>query len=759
MPKQSPTRPWLTIRNFARAGTASAQVANAPVEFIINGPIGKSWWDDSGTSSKEFREAFAKVPAGTKIHVRINSEGGSVADALEIYNVIRARTADVTCYVDGYALSSASIIALSGGRTITPHSSIVMIHEPWSMTVGDETDHRKAADMLSKHGDTIAQIYARKTGKPAADMRELMRVESWFTGQEAITNGLADAMSDTAECPECGHLQCTECSFDGDNVRCCACNNSSEASDWDSDMGEAEASTAFNFKGLDLSSFNNVPEHVRDLVAGKRFTAPAMAGAVTNHQSPIHKTMDKAKILAALKKAGVELAENASDEDILSAFTSIAGPITASGDGSNSGADNATRNTSADTTEVALLRAQLDDEKRIRITAEVKRRGEHRIENKNLQWWINLAMKNEAEVFAQIDSLPIARPGGEPLGISQVSIVESRLEEIRKMPVAAKRYESLKAEWNGLIADAITRDQRQRLAPMAGNTYSASLVTQFLIDGAVTKLQHRWAALRAFSRDYSTDRYKPRATGQLKFATSGNTVEKNATNFETGDSVVTNVQIAVDQYTSKFHVSNDELNSGLRMENLVEVNIAALADKILYVAFAPLATGNFTTNAAIVRSAAAFNFSDMADAWGKLKKSPIKNAVLDGEYMARIINQPALFQAAGIEGGEGWKKFGWDGVHLNTNWSGHHDGAADQNIRGLFCNPQALGAVAGLPLTPPNIPGNVLQEGTMVVPDVDISVATFNWFSTATRTMWISFDLMFGSSLLDESAGVLLLSS
>src|SRR5213076_3629685 len=90
--------------------------------------------------------------------------------------------------------------------------------------------------------------------------------------------------------------------------------------------------------------------------------------------------------------------------------------------------------------------------------------------------------------------------------------------------------------------------QPSRLYPVASNTYSATLVTQFLLDGAVTKLQNLWAPLRVFSRDYSQDRYKPRATAQLKFVTAGGTTQKNATNFESGDAIVSNVQIAVDQY-------------------------------------------------------------------------------------------------------------------------------------------------------------------------------------------------------------------
>ena len=86
--------------------------------------------------------------------------------------------------------------------------------------------------------------------------------------------------------------------------------------------------------------------------------------------------------------------------------------------------------------------------------------------------------------------------------------------------------------------------------------------------------------------------------------------------------------------------------------------------------------------------------SDMATGWGELKKSPVKYAVLDGEYMARIINNPVFYQAAGTESGaqDGWKRFGWDGVYLNTNWTGTHAGANDytasvflQRVKSMAC--------------------------------------------------------------------------
>ena len=168
----------------------------APAEIHISGTIGKNWWDDSGTSGKEFRDALNTVPKGQKINVRINSEGGSVQDGLEIYNAIKERSADVTSHISGYAVSIASVIPLAASRVISPTSSVWMIHEPWSVTQGDASEHEKAAEMLDKHGDMLAQIYSDETGHSKKEMREAMKKETWFTGEEACDFGLADETSE-----------------------------------------------------------------------------------------------------------------------------------------------------------------------------------------------------------------------------------------------------------------------------------------------------------------------------------------------------------------------------------------------------------------------------------------------------------------------------------------------------------------------------------------------------------------------------------
>ena len=110
------------------------------------------------------------------------------------------------------------------------------------------------------------------------------------------------------------------------------------------------------------------------------------------------------------------------------------------------------------------------------------------------------------------------------------------------------------------------------------------------------------------------------------------------------------------QCTQSFHVTNDELNSGLRLDDLIVKNLKVFGQALLNVPFALLTSQNFATG--ITRAATAFAFSDIATAWGLLKQSSIRNAILDGEYTARIVNSPVFYQPAGTKGADGWKRFG-----------------------------------------------------------------------------------------------------
>jgi hypothetical protein len=92
-------------------------------------------------------------------------------------------------------------------------------------------------------------------------------------------------------------------------------------------------------------------------------------------------------------------------------------------------------------------------------------------------------------------------------------------------------------------------------------------------------------------------------------------------------------------------------------------------------------------------------------------------------------------------------------VWLNTDWTG-----AGSNTTGFACNPQAIACGSGLPLTPPE-GATGLSENVITLPGIGLSVANYTWFSLAYRNIWTSWDVMFGASVADTTAGVVIKSS
>lgn len=130
--------------------------------------------------------------------VHINSPGGDVYDGLAIYQALRAHRASVTVVVDGLAASAASFIAMGANKLIMAPKATMMIHDGFTMAVGNAADMRKTADLLDKASDNIASIYADKSGQPADFWRDRMRDETWYSAQEAVDAGLADEVEGAA---------------------------------------------------------------------------------------------------------------------------------------------------------------------------------------------------------------------------------------------------------------------------------------------------------------------------------------------------------------------------------------------------------------------------------------------------------------------------------------------------------------------------------------------------------------------------------
>jgi len=120
---------------------------------------------------------------------------------MAIYNAIKRHPATVTTEVDGIAASMASIIALAGDTVNMSELALFMVHEPFSMVMGNADDMRAEADLLDKVADQGVAIYAGASNLNEADIRAAMSAETWYTSDEALAAGFVSKISDNPTAP------------------------------------------------------------------------------------------------------------------------------------------------------------------------------------------------------------------------------------------------------------------------------------------------------------------------------------------------------------------------------------------------------------------------------------------------------------------------------------------------------------------------------------------------------------------------------
>lgn len=167
----------------------------------VFGFIGDSW-DETSTTASDFAHAL-KEAGGDDVTIHINSCGGDVFDAQTMAETLRAYRGRTTASIEGLAASSASFFALTADEVVINPSALMMIHNPYTVAMGNAQEMRKTADYLDKVRDTIAGQYVRKSGMDVEDVQKMMDEETWFSAREAIDLGLADRMSDAAPVAAC----------------------------------------------------------------------------------------------------------------------------------------------------------------------------------------------------------------------------------------------------------------------------------------------------------------------------------------------------------------------------------------------------------------------------------------------------------------------------------------------------------------------------------------------------------------------------
>ena len=171
---------WYTIR-----------ARNSGTEVLIYDEIGAY-----GITAKGFLAELGALPVDASIDLRLNSPGGSVFDAVAIYNALKRHPGEITVWIDGIAASAASYIAMAGDTIVMPENAFLMIHDPSGLVMGTAEDMRATAEALDKVKGSLIQGYAAKSGKTDEEIAALMAAETWLDAQDALDLGFIERIAE-----------------------------------------------------------------------------------------------------------------------------------------------------------------------------------------------------------------------------------------------------------------------------------------------------------------------------------------------------------------------------------------------------------------------------------------------------------------------------------------------------------------------------------------------------------------------------------
>jgi ATP-dependent Clp protease protease subunit len=171
---------WNWVRN---EDTGSA-------ELIFNGPISEDTWFGDEITPAMFRDDLEAEEGD--VTVWINSPGGNVFAAAEIYTMLRDYAGSVTVRIASLAASAASVIAMAGDRVQMSPTALLMIHDPSTIAMGNAKDMEKAIETLNEVKESIINAYIAKTGLRHNKVAELMESETWMNAKKALDLGFCD---------------------------------------------------------------------------------------------------------------------------------------------------------------------------------------------------------------------------------------------------------------------------------------------------------------------------------------------------------------------------------------------------------------------------------------------------------------------------------------------------------------------------------------------------------------------------------------
>jgi ATP-dependent Clp endopeptidase proteolytic subunit ClpP len=189
MAQQRPITPPIRSKTMNTWYTIRARASGT--EVLIYDEIGAY-----GVTAKGFLAELGALPDDGAIDLRLNSPGGSVFDAVAIYNALKRHVGEITVWIDGIAASAASYIAMAGDTIVMPENAFLMIHDPSGLVMGTAEDMRATAEALDKVKGSLIQGYAGKSGKADDEVATLMAAETWLDAKDALDFGFIDRIAE-----------------------------------------------------------------------------------------------------------------------------------------------------------------------------------------------------------------------------------------------------------------------------------------------------------------------------------------------------------------------------------------------------------------------------------------------------------------------------------------------------------------------------------------------------------------------------------
>ena len=171
---------------------AAADKGSEETTLNIYSEIGDTW-DGTGMTPKIVSSVLRQA-GGKDLTVNINSPGGSFFDGLAIYTLLKDYSGKVNVRVIGMAASAASVIALAGTNIEMAPGSFMMIHNAWTIAMGNRHDMTDAAGMLGQFDQSMIELYANHTGLSTKEIASMMDAETWISAADAIDKGFADSL-------------------------------------------------------------------------------------------------------------------------------------------------------------------------------------------------------------------------------------------------------------------------------------------------------------------------------------------------------------------------------------------------------------------------------------------------------------------------------------------------------------------------------------------------------------------------------------